>query len=65
MKPILLVGEARGEVEARMNSSFVGPYGVRIGPFRPEFSCCNGDIEAFTAFADAQEERRVEPAVPT
>ena len=40
------------------------PYGVRIGPFRPEFSCCNGDIEAFTAFADAQEERRIQPPVP-
>ena len=25
MKPILLVGEARGEVEARMDSTFVGP----------------------------------------
>ena len=30
MKPILLVGEARGEVEARMNSSFVGPSGAEL-----------------------------------
>ena len=30
MKPILLVGEARGEVEARMDSSFVGPSGAEL-----------------------------------
>ena len=30
MKPIMLVGEARGEVEARMNSSFVGPSGAEL-----------------------------------
>ncbi|PPQ35404.1 hypothetical protein SAMN06265338_1247 [Rhodoblastus acidophilus] len=29
-------------------------YGVRIGPCRPTFSCCNGDREAFEAFAEAQ-----------
>ena len=30
MKPILLVGEARGEVEARHNSSFIGPSGAEL-----------------------------------
>ena len=30
MKPILLVGEARGEAEARMNSCFVGPSGAEL-----------------------------------
>ena len=30
MKPIMLVGEARGEAEARMNSSFVGPSGAEL-----------------------------------
>ena len=30
MKPILLVGEARGEAEARHNSSFIGPSGAEL-----------------------------------
>ena len=30
MKPILLVGEARGEAEARLNTSFVGPSGAEL-----------------------------------
>ena len=46
MKPILLVGEARGEVEARMNSSFVGPsyeaagwvFAADLGPTHGQWS---------------------------
>lgn len=30
MKPIFIIGEARGEYEARINSSFVGPSGVEL-----------------------------------
>lgn len=30
MKPILLLGEARGEQESRINSSFVGPSGIEL-----------------------------------
>lgn len=30
MKPILLVGEARGEAEARLNTSFIGPSGAEL-----------------------------------
>src|SRR6266704_509832 len=30
MKPIVLVGEARGEAEARLGSSFVGPSGAAL-----------------------------------
>lgn len=30
MKPLVLVGEARGEVEAKANSCFVGPSGVEL-----------------------------------
>lgn len=30
MKPIVLVGEARGEYEARIGSSFVGPSGIEL-----------------------------------
>jgi len=30
MKPIVLVGEARGEAEQRLNSSFVGPSGIEL-----------------------------------
>jgi len=30
MKPILLIGEARGEAEARLNTSFVGPSGAEL-----------------------------------
>lgn len=40
------------------------PYGVPIGPYLPEFACCNGDVEAFTAFADAQKDRCIQPPVP-
>jgi uracil-DNA glycosylase len=30
VKPILLIGEARGEAEARLNTSFVGPSGAEL-----------------------------------